>query len=95
MFLVYIPLIRKDCDHTILLLLSVHFYILRHEGMKMWRGTSMEINSYAANKLLRWPKNSAPRMEIKGSFPCLKIQQNTKKNYRKAPGILSLISGRT
>jgi hypothetical protein len=55
----------------------------------------MEINSYAANKLLRWPKNSAPRMEIKGSFPCLKIQQNTKKNYRKAPGILSLISGRT
>jgi len=51
MFLVYVPLVRTDCDHTILLL-SVHISILRHEGMKMWRATSMEINSYAPNKSL-------------------------------------------
>ena len=95
MFLVYIPLIRKDYDHTILLLLSVHFSTLGHEGMKMWRATSMEINSCAANKSLSWSKNAAPRMEIKGPLPCLQIQQNTKKNDCKAPGILSLISRRT
>ena len=60
-----------------------------HEGMKMWRATSMEINSYAGNKSLSWSKNAAPRMEIKGSLPCLQIQQNTTKNDRKAHAFLA------
>lgn len=53
MFLVDIPLIRTDCNHIILLLLSVHYSTLRHEGKKMWRANTMEqIDSYAANKPL-------------------------------------------